>query len=397
MSSSKHLAISLFALAVGLSGLASAQTPPDVLKSYKAYNASMKGQDYQNAIKHAKKAWENAEAQLGDDPMTGDLAYNYGYVEKNQGNRAKAIVAFERSVELASLKKSNATELQLEREVELVSSMDGVSSDKKLEKRINRAIKFANSNGLGQTVFVGELYVHDASICTRLLQTKMRNPQQQIGSFINRATTARGIKDGNKKCANIAKKAVSIFDANVTDTRPDYVASANNYVGYGYEANKNWLAAALSYQKARAAVEDDYGREHPLVAKTIGRWMNARNFLKRTGSLEYAESRGVCKCWPFTQDRSTVSSINWVSPDFPAKALKRSSGYAIVQIDVSDEGVPENLRVLNSWPGDVYDKSSLKAAKQLQFPPKTEGEPENYRKDVTIPYSYYLSRGLDPI
>jgi len=66
----------------------------------------------------------------------------------------------------------------------------------------------------------------------------------------------KGIKDGNKKCAKIAQKAVDIFDANSTDTRPAYVASANNYVGYGFETNKSWLPAALSYQKARNAIED---------------------------------------------------------------------------------------------------------------------------------------------
>jgi TonB family protein len=393
----KHVAISLSVLAMSLSGLASAQTPPDVLQSYKAYNASLQSQDYNSAIKHAKKAWERAEAQLGDHPMTGDLAYNYGYIEKNQGDKAKAIEAFERSIELAALKDSDAAALGLEREVELVSSMDGVSRDDKLEKRINHAIDFANSNGLGRTVFVGELHVHDANICTRRLHAKMQIPQQQLGSLINKASTQGGIKDGNKKCANIAKKAVDIFDANPSDTRPSYVAAANNYVGYGFEANRNWLAAALSYQKSRDAIEDVYGRENPLVARTIGRWMSARNFLKRKDKLEYAESQGLCKCWPFTQKRPTISSMNWVSPDFPAKALRRSSGYAIVQMDVSDAGLPENIRVLNSWPEDIYDKSSLKAAKQLQFPPKTAEEPKDYRKDVTIPYSYYLSLDLEPI
>ena len=393
----KRLAISFSVLAMCLPALASAQTPADVLKSYKAYSASMQSQDYRNAIKHAKKAWEKAESQLGDHSMTGDLAYNYGYIEKNQGDKANAIDAFKRSVELASLAKSDAAALQLEREVELVSSMDGNSRDTKLEKRINRAVDFANSNGLGQTVFVGELYVHDANVCTRELHRKMKIPRQQLGSLIDKASTESSIKDGNKRCANIAKKAVDIFDANPADTRPSYVAAANNYVGYGFEANKNWLAAALSYQKSRAAIEDVYGRDNPLVAKTIGRWMNVRNFLKRTGNLEYAKSEGLCKCWPFTQDKPTISYKNWVSPDFPAKALKRSSGYAIIQMDVSDAGVPENVRVLSSWPEDIYDKSSLKAAEQLQFPPKTDDEPETYRKDVTVPYSYYLSVGLEPI
>jgi len=175
------------------------------------------------------------------------------------------------------------------------------------------------------------------------------------------------------------------------------VANAHNYVGYGFETNKNWLAAALSYQKARNAIEDVYGRENPLVARTIGRWINARNFLKRKDQLAHAESQGLCKCWPFVIQTPQVDYIKWVDADFPAKALRRSSGYAIVQLDVSDEGKPENVRILSSWPDDVYDKSSITAAKQLEFQPKTGDEPENFRKGITIPYSYYLSSGLEPI
>ncbi len=393
----KYVSVSLLALSFLMPEFAQAKTPPEVLKAYKAYNASMQSGDYRSAIKHAKTAWEKAEATLGDSAMTGDLAYNYGYVEKNQGDKSKAIKALERSVTLAALKKTDAAALQLEREVELVSSMDGVTKDTPLGKRIKRAMKFAESNGMGNSVFVGELYVHEANICTRRLHRKMANPRKQIGSNISTGSTEEGIKKGNKECAKIALKAVSIFDANPTDTRPAYVASANNYVGYGFEANKNWLAAAMSYQKSRLAIEDVYGRENPLVARSIGRWMNARNFLKRRGQLQHAESQGLCKCWPFTNDRPQVRASKRVEPDFPAKALKRSSGYAIVQVDVSDAGIPENVRILNSWPDDVYDKSAIAAAKQFEFPAKTAGEPTGFRTSVTIPFSFYLRSGLDPI
>jgi len=134
-----------------------------------------------------------------------------------------------------------------------------------------------------------------------------------------------------------------------------------------------------------------------LVARTIGRWLNARNFLKRNGQLDYAEANGLCKCWPFTKDRAQVAVTKWVKPNFPAQARNRSSGYAIVRVDVNDEGVPFNPRIFNSWPDDVYDKSALSAAKKLEFAPKTAEEPLGYRKNVDIPFNYYLSLGLEPI
>ena len=400
MLNAKHsyLSASFAVLALGLPGLASAKTPPDVLKAYKAYNASMEKSDFKSAIKHAKTAWEKAEKELGDHEMTGDLAYNYGYVEKNQGEKGKSIEALERSVELAALKSSDAASFQIEREVELVSSMDGVSKDKSTAKRIDKAVKFAAANGLASSIYVGELYVHETNICSRRLNRKIQAGQSQAGTKINRASDEDGIRDGHKKCARIAKKAVEIFDANASDTRPLYVAIANNYVGYGFETSNNYLGAALSYQKSREAIEDLYGRDTPFVAETIGRWMNARNYLERTDKLDNAEAQGLCKCWPFTSDRKHVKVSKWADADFPGKALTNgTSGYAIVQMDVSDEGVPENVRILNSWPEDLYDKSSLKAANQLEFVPKTGDEPEGFRKDVMIPYNYYLRSGLDPI
>ena len=397
MTFTKHLSASVFLLALLIPSSASAKTPPEVLKAYKAYNSSMQTGDYKSAIKHAKTAWEQAESKLGSHSMTGDLAYNYGYVEKNQGDKGKAIKAFVRSIELAELNEINPTGLRLEREVELISSMDGISKNRALEKQINTAINFAKSNGMEQTVFVGELYVHMANICARRLRAKMSIPRQQLGSLVSTASNKKGIRDGNKKCAKIAKRAVDIFDSSPQDTRPAYVANANNYVGYGLEVSKSWLEAALSYQKARNAIEDTYPRDHPLMARTIGRWMNARNFLKRNRRLDYAESNGLCKCWPYSGAESQVEVIKWVKPDFPAQAYNRSSGYAIVQLDVNDEGAPYNIKIMNSWPGDVYDKSALDAAKQLEFSVKTVAEPSNYRKDVIIPFNYFLSVGLEPI
>ena len=392
-----RLSSSLLALTLFMPANALAKTPPEIMNAFKAYKSSMQSNDYQNAIKHAKTAWQKSETLLGEHVMTGDLAYNYGYIEKNRGEKRKAIKALERSADLASLKKSDAAAFRLEREVELVSSMDGETKDTPMGKRIDKAIKFAKANGMGASVFVGELYVHEANICTRNIQRKMAVPRQQIGSLVNKGSTQEGIQKGNKRCANIAQKAVNIFDANASEARPAYVASANNYVGYGFETNKNFLAAAMSYQKSRNAIEDAYGRDNPLVARTIGRWMNARNYLKRKGQLAHAESQGLCKCWPFTNETPQVEVTKWSDANFPAGALRRSSGYAIVQMDVSDTGVPENVRIMNSWPEDIYDKSSLTAAKKLEFAPKTGKEPSGFRKGITIPYSYYLRQGLDPI
>jgi len=395
----KHiqLSVSSLVLALALPGLAYAKNPPDVMKAYTAYTVSMEKGDFKNAIKHAKTAWEKAEAEMGDHVMTGDLAYNYGYVEKDRGDKTKSIEAFKRSVELAHLKPTDAASYRLEREVELVSSMDGVSKDKKMRNRIKDAVKFAKANGLESTVYVGELYVHDTNACARRHHIMMKERTRQLGERVSKQSVEDSVVDGTRKCAKIAEKAVNIFESNPSETRPAYAAIAYKYVGSSFEMSKNYISAALTYQNARNSIEDVYGRENPLVAEMIGRWINARNYLERKNQLEHAEAQGLCKCWPYSNDRPQVKITKWADYDFPAKALNRSSGYAIVRMDVSDAGVPENVRILNSWPEDIYDKSSLKAARKLEFASKTGDEPEGYRKNVMVPYSYFLRSGLDPL
>ena len=387
------LAFSLFSFS------ASAQIPDDVMKAYKAYNSAMQSKDYKNAIKHARTAWQKAESTLGNNKLTGDLAYNYGYVEKNQGDKKKSISALERSADLASLHVNDAVYYRLEREVELIDSMEGESSKRDVEKRINIAKSFANSSGASNSIYFGELLVHETRICNYHLNRKIRyGTKTQTGSFINQGTTQDGIQKGQEKCGKIATKAIEIFEANQISARPKYKAIAYNYFGFAEETNRNWHKAAMSYQKARESVEDVYGRDHPLVAQSIGRWISARNYLRRLGRLESSESRGLCSdCWPLRSDGPKVRAENSVSPNFPARAKSRSSGYAVVQLDVSDAGKPENIKIFHSWPDDVYDKSSIKAVEQLIFPPKADNEPADFRKNITIPYVYTLTQGLDPI
>jgi len=386
-----------FALTLALSTQAHSQVPPDVMKAYKSYNTSMTNGDYKAAIKHAKVAWTRAEDALGESALTGDLAYNYGYVEKNKGDNKKAIKALERSAELAKFKKEDAELIRLEREIETISSLEATDKARKAGKRVEDALKFAEASGLSNSVFAGELHLHDANACIRSLNSKISSGKPQLGSLVQTGGSEKAIKSGQKRCGRIAERAVSIFEALPQQAQPGYVSSAHKLSGYAHETNEDWLSAALSYQKARKAVEDVYPRNHPLVADSIGRWINARNYLKRLDRLEFAKSKGLCDCWPYSQTEKGLEPIETVQPDFPAAAKNLTSGYAIVEFDISDEGDVKNVKVINSWPEDVYDKPSITAVKQWKYPVKQQGEPDGYRNGVSEVLNYYLRSGLDPI
>ena len=75
------LSLSTFTLATS----ASAASPESVMNPYKAYNAAIQSGDFKTAIKKGKAAWQAAEKEFGDSKTTGDLAFNYGFIEGNQG------------------------------------------------------------------------------------------------------------------------------------------------------------------------------------------------------------------------------------------------------------------------------------------------------------------------
>jgi hypothetical protein len=72
----KKLFLSL-GLALSLTGFAQAKTPPEVLKSYKAYKTAIKEKNSKEASEQAYSAWQKAEELIGDSRVTGDLADNF--------------------------------------------------------------------------------------------------------------------------------------------------------------------------------------------------------------------------------------------------------------------------------------------------------------------------------
>jgi len=100
-----------------------AQTPPEVLKPYKAYRAALQAEDLQTASKQAYLAWQAAEKLLGDTKTTGDLAQNYADTTKKlpgpKGTSKQIRQAYRRAIVLAKFHDDNSGEIYLQRVVTL--------------------------------------------------------------------------------------------------------------------------------------------------------------------------------------------------------------------------------------------------------------------------------------
>lgn len=372
---------------------AAAQTPPEVLKAYKAYNTAFAAQDYKTALKQGKSAWKLAESKLGDSKITGDLAFNYGFLAKSQGKAKEAIKPLERAVDLAETDRDKGEEVRLERTVELISAAENAGEFKAVKAYADEALSFAEANGLSSTVFAGEILVHRATECSRKVN---RSAKRLIGKPTSSRLSVQTDQRGNvarmqKKCAIDSQAASKIFAAVPKMARPKYIALAAKQSGLAYERDQDWLNAALNYQVARLAIEEKYGRDNPLATQMIGRWINARSRLSFKGKLESAKSAGLCDCWPFDANASKVKAVKKVAPDMPTNAIAiKSSGVVVLEADVSESGAPQNLSVVYSWPEGEYDAAAIKAFKQYQFAPKSGAEPADARKGVVESFSFIL-------
>ena len=369
--------------------------PPEVLDANKAFNQSYAEQDCKTALKHGKIAWQEAEKLLGDNKTTGDLAYNYGLLAMQLGKYDEAIKPLTRSADLAALAGEIGPLLRLEREVELASVLIATNKRTKAWKRLDKAREFAGENSVDDSVFAGELRVHQARISSDNANRATKYSYNSLGTRINRGSQAASIQS---KSAQFSNDALEIFDKNPDTTRPTYRAVAYKLIGFSHERNKEWKQALLAYQEAMEIQKTYSTIEDRDYITTIGRWINVRTHFTHDIDMEEAKKQGLCKCWPYDNEGAIAAKpIKRVPPVMPRKAS--TSGFSIVRFDLDDNGNVTNPEILQSWPVKMYDSSSLNSLKKWKYETKADGEEGAQRTGIVTTIKYILTDyyGSDPI
>ena len=267
-------------LFVGITSFA-APLPPPVKSAYNDFMTSYKSRDFKVAAKHGKIAWQQAEKLLGDSKTTGDLASNYGLLAARLGKYKGAVLPLTRGADLAHHAKENGPRIRIEREVELVEAL--ILSDQFAEAsdRVVAALDYAAANDLKDSIFTGELWVHNARIVHRKANKKAKHARRPAGGVFRKGN----VEMIQSRSADYAQTALTIFDKHPKQTRPRLVSLAHKFIGFSRERNKEWLEAALAYQKAMLIQKEYSDLSHASYATTIGRWLNARNHVARDGAI----------------------------------------------------------------------------------------------------------------
>lgn len=63
--------------------------------------------------------------------------------------------------------------------------------------------------------------------------------------------------------------------------------------------------------------------------------------------------------------------VRYVAPVFPPEAKEAdTAGWVLVEFTVSEEGIPENIQVVESEPDELFDQAAIDATNQLVYVPK---------------------------
>ena len=152
-------------IAIGISHIAIAETPPEVAESYEAYKFAVLSLNQEKAEQSALVAWEAAEETLGATRTTGDLAQNYADIAVvTKSNYNKIRNAYKRSIKLASLyPEEEALMVRMERTISLASiSRRRDLNSHPMQVLINKTIRNAEAANIQAKTLLADLYTFQA-------------------------------------------------------------------------------------------------------------------------------------------------------------------------------------------------------------------------------------------
>lgn len=361
----KSLLLSL-GLFLAFASMCVAQTPQEVLTPYRQYREALKAGDGNLAKKQAKKAWEKAEALIGDSKLTADLAQNYADLIK-YSNPNDATDVYERSAELVTVKDVESAEIKLARLVSLSEALISTSDYKDVRHPIAEAQGIIADYKLYGITFDGEI---------RTL-----------------AGWERLANDKKKSAIGYFDQAIKIFNSPGHQYYSVFPYLVHIYKGDALQGENEYIDAALQYQVVMQNLEGLVEKEHPYVTSSFHKWMFMRSMINHSGDNEKALEAGVCKCWPYDEMSSDgVLPVLRMSPVMPRRAER--SGHVNFKFDVNDEGEPINIEVVNATE-KLFVDNATEALEAWEYEPFREGDDPDIRKGLVAKITFRLmdSRG----
>ena len=98
---------------------------------------------------------------------------------------------------------------------------------------------------------------------------------------------------------------------------------------------------------------------------------------------------------PISMDKVNLATpILRVEPRYPEKAIQDNlQGFVLLEFDIDEEGATDNITVVRSKPGDVFDDSAITALKQWQYKPAQKDGKRLRQHGLLVQLDYKLDKG----
>jgi|GEM_PF-4878386 len=321
----KHfLATALMAAAAALTPMtAAAQTPPEVMKPYKAYLVAFEGGDMATATKLAAKAYKEGLKRIPDAPVMAALAENYAdllQLDDPEGAFDVYELALDVMPDDGTENVEHRADLMLKAAktfmyVPIYSKSRLARADRFIEKTQD----YINANGLTDTTLGAEVLVMSAW-----------------------ADMRRGKR---KPALEKVERAEAIFEGPNHAYFSPLEYQGKLIAGAILNREDKPIEAALVLQEVMQNLEGELDVKHPFIKDAFSKWLWSRNLIADADLTEDALQAGVCKCWPYDEiSASSPIAKRRVPPSMPRNAKR--SGRVMLKFDVGTDGKPTNVEAV---------------------------------------------------
>lgn len=98
----------------------------------------------------------------------------------------------------------------------------------------------------------------------------------------------------------------------------------------------------------------------------------------------------ACSSTPLPE-RSNAALQETANPTYPIHAARNNiEGYVQMSFDISESGVPINIKVLKSVPKKIFNKAAIKALSKWRYAPKVENGKAVVQQNLTVQLDFKM-------
>jgi TonB family protein len=330
-------------LLLSVSTVSAQEISTDFSKTYKAYNNAYSRGNYPRAAELAQKSFDMAKKELGPDhEKTTIMAINLAHV-------------------LIILRKVDEAAPILSSARKKILKMHGAEHTNMITIHEDQAKIYASKKELDKSR--KEL---DSAIA---IITKTRGADDpEIASFLVQQATLDLALDKIDLAQQDYERALVILEKKYGKNSVS-TASTISALGDVELRKQNFPKAEEYFKQTLKIFEDNLVEDDPVLLNAHARM--AKIFIAMRDDRFKGHADRVIKFLP--DEEGEAKPLFIMQPQYPVfKDGKKPQGWALIQFDISTSGKVEKLKIVESRPGNLFDKVTLDSAVKWRFKPKVK-------------------------